>query len=204
MNILKEKLKEAYYSFLKKKFKNENFTIISNNCFGGVIYKNFKIEYKSPTCGLFFMPGDYIKFVYNLKKYLCEDIKEISINESNYSDYLRKIKYTAPIGKIDDIEIFFLHYDSFEEAVEKWNRRKSRIVWKNIIYKFNDQNQCGYSELEAFDKFKADKKICFTAKKYSNINTIQLKQFEEYENVLSDTKYNDYKNYIDIFELINR
>lgn len=204
MNFVKEKIKNTYYYFLKKRIKNENFTIISNNCFGSVIYKNLKIQYKSPTCGLFFMPEDYIKFIYNLKKYLDKSVEKLSINDSKYSDYLKKIKYDAPIGKIDDIEIFFLHYKSFDEAIEKWNRRKSRIVWNNIIYKFNDQNQCGYSELEAFDKFIADKKICFTAKKYNDINTIQLKQFENYESVLSDTKYMDYKNYVDIFELINR
>lgn len=200
---MKKILKKIYYNIKKKKLKNDNFTIISNNCFGGIIYKNFGIQYKSPTCGLFFFANDYIKFIYNLKKYINIEMKEITIEESKYCDYLKKMQYDKPIGRIDDVEVFFLHYNTYDEALEKWERRKKRIVWNNIIYKFNDQNLCNYSDLEKFDEFNAEKKILFTAKKYKNINSIQLKQFEKYDNVLSDTNLKDYRKYIDIINFIN-
>lgn len=204
MKKIKGFMKKIYYRHLKKRLKTQNFTIISNNCFAGILYKDLGIEYKSPTCGLFFMASDFIMFIYDLKKYIDMDIVEISIENSKYSDYLKKIKYDKPIGKIGDIEIFFLHYNTFEEACLKWNRRKKRIVWDNIIYKFNDQNLCTYSDLEKFEKFNAEKKILFTSKEYNNINSIQLKKYKDYEYVLNDTSYKEYKNYIDIFELINR
>ena len=54
----------------KKKLKNQNFTIISNNCWGGMIYESYNLRKNSPTVGLFIMPKDYIKFIKNLKKYL--------------------------------------------------------------------------------------------------------------------------------------
>lgn len=44
------------------------------------------------------------------------------------------------IGKLDDIEVVFLHYKSEEEAYQKWNRRKKRINYNNLIFKFNDMN----------------------------------------------------------------
>ena len=52
-----------------KKLKNKNFTIISNNCWGGMIYESYNLRKDSPTIGLFIMPKDYIKFIKNLKKY---------------------------------------------------------------------------------------------------------------------------------------
>ena len=116
--------------------KNKNITIISNNCWGGIFYRNNNLEYLSPTLGLFFMADDYIKFIYNIKYYINCDIKFIDIEHSNYKTYLQKLNYHSPIGKLDDIEIMFLHYDSEEDAKEKWDRRKKRINWDNIIYKF--------------------------------------------------------------------
>ena len=202
--ILKEKIKSIYYNVLKKKIRKEDFTIISNNCFAGIIYKNFGYKYKSPTCGVFFMAEDYIKFIYNLKSYINSEVVEIKLDESKYVNYLKKIKYDKPIGKINDIEVFFMHYDTFEEAVEKWNRRKKRIVWNNLIFKFNDQNLCDYEHLKKFNDFNAEKKILFTAKEYDDIKSFQLKQYEEFENVLTDTRYRDYKKVCNIFEIINK
>lgn len=204
----KKKLKDLYFKVVgeikKKKLTNTDFTIISNNCFGGVVYRNNHLPYYSPTCGLFFMAPEYIKFIYNIKKYTCNvEIKKVDIEESKYAEYLKENKYDGIIGKINDLEICFLHYNTIEEANEKWNRRSKRINWDKIIYKFNDQNLCTYKELEEFNKFNAENKICFTAKKYENIDTIQLKQYENEQFVKSDTKESDYKKYFDIYEYIN-
>lgn len=204
----KKKFKDLYFKISgeikKRKLKNKDFTIISNNCFGGIIYRNNHLPYKSPTCGLFFMAPEYIKFIYNIKKYTSEvEIKKIDINKSKYSEYLKEYNYDGIIGKIDDLEICFLHYEDINEINDKWNRRSKRINWDNIIYKFNDQNLCTYKELEKFDKFNAKNKICFTSKQYENINTIQLKQYENEPYVKSDTKESDYKKYIDIYKYIN-
>lgn len=40
------------------------------------------------------------------------------------SIYPKTKKHWYPIGKLDDIEVHFSHYDSQEEAMEKWTRRK--------------------------------------------------------------------------------
>ena len=204
----KDKIKKIYYKYTgkikNKRLKVKDFTIISNNCFGGVFYRNNALEYNSPTCGLFMMADEYIKFIYNLDYYLSiDDIKEIKVEDSKYVEYLKKIKYNKVLGKIGDLEVGFLHYDTIEEAKEKWNRRKKRINKEKMIFKFNDQNWCNYSHLEAFDKFPAEHKICFTAKQYENLDTIQLKQFEGYEYVWSDVREKDYKKYFDMYKFIN-
>ncbi len=201
---LKTKLIHIIGKYKQKKLKCKDFTIISNNCFAGVFYRNNALEYKSPTCGLFIMPKDYIKFIYNLKSYLNIELKEISLEESNYSSYLKEINYKGTIGRLDDIEIMFLHYKDFKEASKKWERRKNRINYDKIIYKFNDQNGCTYDDLLMFYNFDAKNKLLFTAKRYDDLeNAIIFSEFENDGYVLNDSKESIYSKYIDMYQYIN-
>lgn len=185
-----------------KMLKNKDFTIISNNCWGGIIYRDFNLQYNSPTVGLFFMAEDYIKFIYDLENYMKENLEFISLENSKYKNYLKKLNYNSPIGKLKDIEIMFLHYNSEEEAKEKWNRRKQRINWNNIIYKFSDQNMCTFEHLEKFSKFNVKNKICFTTRKYNNIDSIPIAKYKDSEVVLNDIKY--YKKYFNFSKYLNK
>ena len=54
----------------KRKLKNEDFTIISNNCWAGHVYRYYNLPYNTPTVGLYFYPDEYIRFLSNLKKYM--------------------------------------------------------------------------------------------------------------------------------------
>ena len=68
---------------------------------------------------------------------MSQELNFISVDESKYKDELIARHHDAvPLGKLDDVEIVFLHYATKEEAEEKWNRRKQRINWENIYYKF--------------------------------------------------------------------
>lgn len=184
------------------RIKNKDITIISNNCWGGIFYRNNNLEYLSPTLGMFFIGKEYIKFIYNLKHYIECELNFIKVENSKYYDYLKKIQYNGIIGVLEDVEICFLHYENEKEALEKWNRRKKRINYNNILYKFNDQNLCTYHDLKMFENFEAKNKILFTAKKYDNINSIQIKKYKNYEYVLEDIK--SYKKYVNIYKFLNK
>ena len=49
---------------------NTDFSIISNNCWGGHVYRRYNIPYLSPTVGLYFYAEEYITFLQNIDKYL--------------------------------------------------------------------------------------------------------------------------------------
>lgn len=185
-----------------KRVKNKSISIICNNCWGGIFYRNSNIPYLSPTVGLFFMADDYIKFIYDLKKYIETELEFISVEDSKYKNYLKKLNYNSPIGKLNDVEIMFLHYSSESEAKEKWDRRKARINWDNIVYKFSDQNMCTYEDLEKFQLFKAKNKICFTTREYDGLDTIQIKKYQNAECVGDDIK--SYKKYFNFYDYINK
>ena len=151
----------------RKMINKSNFTIISNNCWGGMIYESYGLIKQTPTVGLYFLPKDYIKFIGNLEYYLSQKLKFI---DPYSSKNLRAIKEIVkdkhygeyPVGKIDDIEIYFLHYRSKKSAFEKWNRRINRIDFNHILFKFNDQNGCSLEDLINFKNLNLQNKICFT------------------------------------------
>ena len=143
---------------------NKEFTIISNNCWGGMVYESYDLQKQSPTVGLFFMADDYIKFCGDLKGYISKELKFINSYNSKYADILghdsRFGKY--PIGVLGDVEIMFLHYHSEKEAEEKWEIRCKRIDWDKLIVKFNDQNGCSEKQARMFLDLPFENKIFFT------------------------------------------
>lgn len=191
--------------FRKKKINNNNFSIISNNCWGGFVYQSYGFSYNSPTIGLFFMADDYIEFLKELRSNLNKELKFIKPEESKWFKKIKNDKSlgTYPIGKIGDIEIFFLHYKSENEAYEKWNRRKKRVNWNNLIIKFNDQNKCTEKNVIDFYNLKYKNKLFFTVKdwnikeKYIKINQIFEKNFirASYE-PFGNNKYININKYI--------
>lgn len=187
----------------RSKLVKSNYTLISNNCWGGLTYEYLGKEFLSPTIGLYFMAEDYIKFIANLKKYIEMELKFIDLNSSRYKEYLVKNNQsTAVIGLLGDIEIIFLHYKTPAEAKEKWDRRKKKINYNKIIYKFNDQNLCTEKELEKFNELDLKNKICFTAKKYDYQGFIQIKKYKKRDFVKDDAY--SYHKYFDIVSYINK
>lgn len=155
----------------KKKLNKYNFTIISNNCWGGMIYESYNIQKQSPTIGLFFKSSDYIKFITNFKYYISQELKFIKYDESKDKAFLKSVgineKTNIPLGILDDIEIIFLHYKNETEAKEKWQRRVKRINYKNLIFKFNDQNGCTEKDLKNFIALPYENKVFFTVSNWN-------------------------------------
>lgn len=71
-------------SYRYSKLKNTDFTIISNNCWGGMVYEAHHLPKESPTVWMFFMASDYIKFLYHLKEYLAANLVFINPEDSKW------------------------------------------------------------------------------------------------------------------------
>lgn len=121
-------IKFLYEADLRRRLKNENFSIICSNCIGGIIYNRLGKQFLSPTINLWMHQGDFIKFVLDLKGYLAEELVFI------------KSEYDYPVAQLRDIQIFFAHYHSKSEAREIWNRRKERINYENLYIIMYDRD----------------------------------------------------------------
>lgn len=204
------KIRRAYIKVTaknrRKKILDTNFTIISNNCWGGLIYQSYGIEYKTPTIGLFFMADDYIKFIYNIREYTSEKLEFIEPEETKYRDYFKEHSKFGlyPIGKLKDIEIHFLHYKSKEEALEKWNRRVQKINWDRLLFKFNDQNLCTKDHIKKFSDLPEKNKICFISNWYFEKDFIfRVKSLIKYPSIKASYEPFGKSRYIDINKIIN-
>lgn len=158
---------------IKNKVDVSDVSIISMNCIGGILYHDLSQKFLTPTVNLFFSAGDFIKFISRLDYYL-SITPVVEMGE----------KY--PIGTIDDIKIYFMHYDTPEEALNKWEIRKKRINKDKIFVIMTEQN--GFTK-EHFERFKHIKypKLLFT----------KTKAFE-YEDSLYFSKYKNSKTLPDI------
>ena len=77
-----------------------------------------------------------------------------------------------PIGKLDDVEIHFLHYHTEEEASDKWNRRKYRIDLNNLFVEFGQNELVDYDLMKKFDNLKYKNKVILSAKNFKDINSL--------------------------------
>ena len=96
----------------RSRLKNKNFSIIANTCIAGKIYHDLGLKFLTPTINLYIKPDHFVKFCSNLSYYLNQPISQVTG------------EYKYPVGRIDDVYLYFKHYKTFEEGVSKWNERK--------------------------------------------------------------------------------
>lgn len=197
-------------SIRRIKLKNKNFTIISNNCWGGTIYESYGIVKKSPTIGMFIMPEDYLIFIANLEYYLTLPLEFIKPAQSKWKRQLESKDNwgTYVIGKIGNVELHMLHYHDEQSAKRKWESRITRVNKNCLIVKFNDQNGATIDHIKKFYELPLKNKLCFVScKKYQiNDNVIFIKQPIRYagQGIKASREPFGKNKYIDITNYINK
>lgn len=192
----------------RKKLKSEDFTVISNNCWGGTVYESYGIQKRSPTVGMFIMPEDYLKLVSALDVYIKYPLKFIPSEQSKWKSVLcHKSNWnTYLIGQLGDIELHMLHYHDENVALKKWNSRIQRINWNRIIYKFNDQNGATPEQIKKFMDMPLKNRLCFVASADFQVSdsVIVIKQPSRYVNgIMASREPFGKTKYIDMNKFIN-
>lgn len=169
---LRKRFERAHKGLRRAALRNRRFTVLSNNCFGGFVYQRYRLPYLTPTVGLFFMPEDYLRLLSDPKRYLALPLCFIEPRKARYAQALARQDPSYgryPVARLDDVEVYFMHYASEQEAREKWQRRCARIEWDNLLVKFCDQNGATPDQLRAFDALPYPNKVCFTARPYPQV-----------------------------------
>ena len=144
----------------RRKLNNRYFSILCNNCVGGVISHELGQRFNSPTVNLFMSYEDYIKFLTRLSYYIAVQLKEI------HSD----MEY--PVGMLDDITLHFMHYTSFEEASEKWYARVERLNMDNLYVILVAQKGCTENIIRRFCNLPYKHKVVLSAKTFRECNCV--------------------------------
>ena len=175
------------------RINQDDFTIISNNCWGTFIYKKFGLSYQSPFINLLIFAPDYIEFLENFSPDMLNKISFIEHKNSKHKEEMIKLniyEQNYPIGFLDDkYELHFLHYTSQEDAKDKWLRRVKRMNFDKLIFKFSDGDKFEDSMAKRFDDLNFKNKICFTAKEHKNLDSVvNLEKFRDGERVHDEWK----------------
>lgn len=199
-------LDNLYCKYLRSNLKNKNFTIISNNCWAGSVYEDLKLEYTTPTVGLFFFAPCYIKFLKRIEYYLSVNL---TFKENSFYDDVNESRKNTndvyPIGILDDIEIHFLHYKNEQIAYEKWMRRSRRVNFDNLYIVFSDRDKCCYEHIKEFDQMPFKNKIFFSSKIFPEFRSlIWLKHYKN-DSYIGDIVSNKwrYRFYFNVVDWLN-
>lgn len=187
-----------------RQIRRRNFCVISSNCTGSLPYRFLNLPYNTPTVNLFFYAPDFIQFVERLDHYLNQPLR--FINDSKYPENAEVHEEHGhyPIGRLDDIEVHFMHYINESEVQEKWNKRKQRIDRDNLVIAFTDKDLCTPELLARFDALPHQRKFVLTAQQHPTIkSSIHVPAFAA-ESEVGDT-YTNYNtlSHINFAELLD-
>ncbi len=176
---------------LRRQLKSKDFSIISNNCWGSFVYQKYGLQYTSPTVGLYILGHDFVKLCARWEWYMEQKLMFIPWEESTYYYAIKDCK-PYPVAKLGDIEIYFMHYHSEDEASEKWYRRVKRINPNHMIFKLSQREECSKADVEAFMKLPLAHKVCFA---YDPVpGTVHIPELEGFvgdETEIINRYYND-------------
>lgn len=151
INEIKDTLQERINKKNRKKLTNLTPTIIASNCTGGFLYHWLGLQFRSPFINLYMTPNDFITALEHFDEFINYEIEEVYDSGYNY-----------PVGKSAyNTIIHFMHYPSFQKAIEDWNKRKQRIDYHNIGVMLTNWSG-DMSQLERFDHLPFKHKVVFT------------------------------------------
>lgn len=157
LSSVQKKRRDKYVKRQRVLLKNDNLTLISNNCNGCVLLHELGVRYNSQFVNLFLYAEDYIAYLENFDYYNEQEI----LFDHNWTEY--------PIGKLGNLTVHFVHYKTEEEAIDKWNERKRRIDKENMFIIFTQQKGCDDSIVRRFDRLPFENKVIFTYRNYSDV-----------------------------------
>lgn len=130
----------------RRRLKDRNVSILSMNCTGGILYHELGLQFLSPTVNLYMQAEDFIRFCERLDDYLAIDTMMECKDPAIIGDR------TYSVAWLRDIKLFLVHYSSVAEAQEAWNRRKKRLVRKNIVIFATDRDGMTEALKDRFEK----------------------------------------------------
>lgn len=179
------------------KLKSKEISIISNNCWGGIVYKKLGLECLSPFKNLFLEDADYIKLLSDLKSYMQKPLKfdhyEVDIHS----------KERYPVMRLKDIFIHCNHDKDVETAVRNWERRKAKINYEALFVEMYTEDEMVAEQFCELDEYQ--NKICFVPFEIDNPCCIRLElegtQKEFWEAVNSNPTKGITYNLIDLLNM---
>ena len=150
---------------VRRRIDISDVSLISMNCIGGILYHDCEQKFLSPTVNLYFTAPDFIKFVNHLDTYL-NMTPDVVMGEE------------FPVGTLGDIKIYFMHFDTPEQAREKWEERKTRINKDKMFVIMVEKEGFDDKVFEAFQQIPYPKFLFTRAEKYKCPDSLYMARYK--------------------------
>lgn len=146
--------------------KQEKITILTNNCWGGMVYQFLGFECISPLRNCFMLDEDYLRFLSSPKEYLDDKPICCGFEKDVHTGH------TYPVLEINGVRIHCNHETDANHAIDEWERRKRRVNMNNLFVEMYTENK----EIEsAFEKLiQYNKRVCFVPWETECKHSLQL------------------------------
>ena len=180
------------------KIRENRISIVSQMCFGGILYHRLGMKFLSPTVNLFFNEGDFVKLTENFENYMSLEVRYL---KEGFNDFLNR---EYPVGYLKDIEIHFNHDTDFMAAKDKWVKRRERINYEKLLFVSYTENEETADRLSSME---GRRQLIFTSFKSDIPNTIYLQKTNKYSGnfgMMVNDLANGYRNDYSILDLLEK
>ncbi len=145
-------------------------TVFNNLCWGGIAAHTLGIECCSPTKDLWISDHEFLKFLSDLKYYLSLEPEFMGWADADG----RFDAPRFPLMTIGDIILHCNHDTDPNEAAEKWQRRKKKVNFDNMLAVYitdNPELEKSFYRIEAIEK-----KYCLVPWSDDNNHSVQIER----------------------------
>ncbi len=165
------------------KLLDSNLSIVSLNCFGGLLSHLLTLPFNSPFVNCYMGEAEFVRLLNSdIYKYLQFPPRFLR------TEYNPEEKHDYPILDLCGFTLNMLHYRDAETAIAEWMHRCLRMNRDNCFFTMYTDNE---ETVEAFDALPYSKKACFTTFE-STLESAYPLTGEEF----SQLKANERVNYI--------
>lgn len=156
----------------RRRLKNRNFSLLTGNCIGGYLYHQLGLRFTSPTINMMILNQDFKKLVMTPRKYM--KLTPTPCTDPRYP--------TVPSAALGDIILHFTHYNTTEEGIAAWEKRKHRIDYDNLYVIISDIDLTR-KDIEELQYAGCKKIVVMTSKDYGYNHCLYMPAYEGRERV---------------------
>ena len=148
-------LRKIYNQWRRMRLRSRP-TVISRNCVGGILYHDLGLEFLSPTINMTMPAEDFILLCRYLEDFLAAEMEEVTDHDKDY-----------PVGRLNtehgSITLYLIHYDTFQNAAETWERRKRRVDLSDVRIIFHVAPPASPELVEQFERLPYAHKVLLSS-----------------------------------------
>lgn len=185
---------------MQSRLQNKDMTLLIPNCAGGHLFHDLGLRFMSPTINLMMYQNEFLQFVLHLDDYINNELVFYKHKEYEFPCAVLKA------DGLPDVNIHFTHYDSEEEAREKWESRKKRINRQNMFVCISERDGIFKEEIASLSTLNVRGVVAFTCNDYPDIPyQVYLPKYHgngEVGNILKRHYIDDSKEYEKKFDFV--